>query len=761
MNRSLLSSLIRTAVLPSFALATPSQALVLFGLLAFPTASEATLPSWDFESSLQGWSGTNATVAAIPGARDGGTGTQMIQVTMSANGTYDGARVDITNAIPEFQSYFSAGQYVEISAWVRIPDSSDRDTLINLAFKAKQNTTDKFTYLDQLRTGTGAGIRREDGWVKMRSVIPSFRMAWDEYTNDRQTGATYSPTSLTLTARAATVGDTFLIDEIRFTPMITGVYSSYAPPGSSSPDDFLRPGPGINGFRLLDANGADVILNGINMWLYSDDNTDPASLLWNYYLYSFSESDLFRIREEYGMNVLRLNLDYRWFEKSFNATTKESVFKQEGFAWMDRMMELAREQRLYLILDLHTPPGGFQGPSGSTAPYFTNADLRKRAENLWVAFAQRYRHEPVIAAYDLINEPRPRSNADWYVEAERLTAAIRQQGGDSNHLVLVESPFPTDGNGFSILRIHDPANRVLYDSHYYSPAELTFNTNVNATYVSTNTDLDDGVFGELSFVQPDNWDDTIVALMLPPAYEMSETSATGLYSGQLTSHARSADLPALVGANAAPVNVGEFGLKRAVFQRDEAAALAYLADIHQVMDHYSVHRQYWSFRADFGLHDTFAGFLPVPRLRNETFHQFLVNLKTARSAMMKPEDRDADGMADIWERDKFGSTAASSGFQDVDEDGTVELAEYLAGTLPGDPHSSFQVSIQSVAEGTVTLSWEAIPWRTYVVERATTLAPADFTPIASRSASSRSSIQFIDTSPPAGAQVFYRVRVSE
>jgi len=730
-------------------------------LLASCIESAGALPSWDFESGIQGWTAVNASITQTPATRDGNEGTQVALVTMSAIGTYDGARVDLTDAISELQTHFAAAHYIEISAWVKIPDSSDRDTLINLALKGKQGATDKFTYLDQLRTGTGAGIRREDGWVRMRSVIPAFRHAWNEYDNDRQAGTLYTPDSLVLIARAGVAGDTFLIDDIRLTPMIPGTYSGYTPALTSAPGDFLRPGTGAEGFRLLDANGADVVLNGINMWLYDDDPATPVSQIWNYLLYSFSESDLARIRDEYGMNVLRLNLDYRWFEQDYNPTTQVSTLKQEGFAWMDRMIEQAREHRLYLILDLHTPPGGFQGPTGTVATYFTNADLRKRTENLWVAFAQRYRHEPIIAAYDLINEPRPLHNADWYAEAESLTAAIRQQGGDSNHLVLVESPFPTDGNGFTMVRINDPANRVLYDVHYYSPTPFAFNTNTLSTYVSGNTNLSDGIFGERSFVESDNWDDTIISQMIPAAYDMSPANAISIYPGQLLEHARSTALPPLSGTNAAPVNVGEFGVKVAVFQRAESAVLDYLTDIHQVMDHYGVHRQYWSFRGDMGLHNTFAGFLPVSRLRNEAFHTFLVNLKQSRAGMRKPEDRDNDGMADIWERTHFEGIGLSNGSVDTDHDGTSDVTEYLAGTMPRDPNSFFHISSQARAGGLFTLEWNAIPWRVYTIERSTSLLPDSFAPIATRHVLTRSALGFTDPSPVAGPNAFYRVQVAE
>lgn len=750
-------SAIKTLLCRALPLARSLQWLLLYPL---SLAAQAVLPAWDFESGLQEWTGVNAVVLLADGTRDGGEGSKVAQVTMSANGTYDGARVDISGAIAQFQSHFAAADYVEISAWVKVSDASDRNTLINLAFKAKQNTADKFTYLDQLRSGPGNGISREDGWVRMRAVIPSFRMAWDEYTNDTQSGALYAPTSLALIARAASAGDSFLLDDVRFTPMIPGIYSDYTPPLSSSPDDFLRPGHGSEGFRLIDANGTDVVLNGINMWLYSDSLSDPVSLLWNYYLYSFREGDLARIRDDYGMNVVRLNLDYRWFEKDYDTTTKASVFKKEGWAWMDRMIGQARDKRIYLIVDLHTPPGGFQGPGGATAPYFSNTDLRQRTENFWVAFAQRYRHEPIIAAYDLVNEPRPQTNADWYAEAERLTAAIRQAGGDSNHMVLVESPFPTDGRGFTILRIADSANRVLYDLHYYSPPGFTFNSDTTSTYVSDNTNLSDGIFGEISLVQSDDWEDAIVESIVPTVYDMTQSDALSLYPGQLSTHARSPAISQLTGTHAAPINIGEFGLKVATFQRAQSAAADYLSDLHQVMDRYAISRQQWSFRGDMGLYPAFAGFLPVDSQRNEALHQLLIDLKAARTTMLKPEDTDDDGLADVWERQNFGTLIASDGTIDSDKDGSSDLAEYLGGSDPSDPCSAFRLRRVADSAGGIQLQWNGIPWRHYTIERARSLAPDDFSAIATRQTAGHSTLAFSENLLLAQPAAFYRIRVS-
>jgi hypothetical protein len=407
-----------------------------------------------------------------------------------------------------------------------------------------------------------------------------------------------------------------------------------------------------------------------------------------------------------------------------------------------------------LILDMHAPPGGYQGPGGAVAAYFSDANLQKRTENLWTAIAQRYRHEPQIAAYDLINEPRPQHNMDWYTEAEQLVAVIRQQGGDSNHLVLVEAPFPTDGNGFAVVRINDPAGRILYDIHYYAPTAFTYNQNTSSTYVSGNTNLTDGIFGERSFITYDNWDDTIIGEIVPVAYGMTVSQAVGIYTAQLTNSSRSTVLPSLAGTNAAPVNIGEYGVVIGTFQRAESASINYLTDLTQVLDFYGIHRQYWSFRGEtLGLHNTFAGHLSVPRLRNEALHNFFVNQKQVRSEMRLPEDRDQDGLADIWERRYFGHITNAVPDNDPDRDGLTNQDEYLAGTDPDDVHSTLSADVDARSGGGNLIRWTSQSGRSYSILWTDNLTNR-FRPLATNLPAQNA---WTDTVHNADAKGFYRI----
>ncbi|MBA1330892.1 hypothetical protein QQ73_06880, partial [Candidatus Endoriftia persephone str. Guaymas] len=107
-----------------------------------------------------------------------------------------------------------------------------------------------------------------------------------------------------------------------------------------------------------------------------------------------------------GLTVVRLDLWWKLFEDENNPYT----YKQEGWDWLNKNIVWAREAGVRLILDMHGPHGGFQGP-GYDGDFWSNSDYMARTKALWDEIASRYKDETVIAAYDLFNEPAPPTQA--------------------------------------------------------------------------------------------------------------------------------------------------------------------------------------------------------------------------------------------------------------------------------------------------------------------------------------------------------------
>jgi aryl-phospho-beta-D-glucosidase BglC (GH1 family) len=124
---------------------------------------------------------------------------------------------------------------------------------------------------------------------------------------------------------------------------------------------------------------------------------------------------------------------------------------------------------------MHIPQGGTQYTLEG-ADLWSSKKNQKRFIALWKAIAKRYKDEPVIAGYDLLNEPIvPRSRDQWKNLANQVTREIRTV--DKNHLIIMESilGIATDWRSFhrieNLLLIND--DNVLYSFHFYLPHSFT------------------------------------------------------------------------------------------------------------------------------------------------------------------------------------------------------------------------------------------------------------------------------------------------
>ncbi len=170
-----------------------------------------------------------------------------------------------------------------------------------------------------------------------------------------------------------------------------------------------------------------------------------------------TEEDVAYLRS-LGANVIRL--PFHW-----------SYAEGEGVQYLDRAVAWARAQGVYLILDLHAVPG-WQNPGWhSDNPYgvslfWEEPHYQDRVIALWEALADRYRDEPAVAGYDLLNEPYASENGPVIEFFRRLIRAVRAV--DRRHLLFVEgNRYARDFQGFEALLEEDEG--IVFSSHNYMP----------------------------------------------------------------------------------------------------------------------------------------------------------------------------------------------------------------------------------------------------------------------------------------------------
>ncbi|QBN19535.1 cellulase family glycosylhydrolase [Flavobacterium nackdongense] len=157
----------------------------------------------------------------------------------------------------------------------------------------------------------------------------------------------------------------------------------------------------------------------------------------------------------WGFNSIRLPMHYNLYTPAIeNEKDGQITWLEEGFTMTDNLLNWCAANKMYLILDLHGAPGG-QGHDANISDYDpSKPSLWESAANqdkmiaLWKKLAQRYKNNPWIGGYDIINEPNwnftganlngcdETSNVPLKALLTSITKAIREV--DSNHLIFIE-----------------------------------------------------------------------------------------------------------------------------------------------------------------------------------------------------------------------------------------------------------------------------------------------------------------------------------
>lgn len=188
----------------------------------------------------------------------------------------------------------------------------------------------------------------------------------------------------------------------------------------------------------------------------------------------FTKQDIKLIKEK-GFNSIRIPLDYAFlFQPS---ELKVELDKNSGnWNFLDKIIEVCQSEGVYVILDLHAAPGGQTGTNIDNSKLdkpelFTNPIYQDQTVFVWESLAEHYRDYPIIACYDLLNEPLPKWFSQYNNQLaplyKRIIKAIRKI--DPFHMVTVEGTvWSTDWEIFDSLW---DENILLQFHKYWSPPD--------------------------------------------------------------------------------------------------------------------------------------------------------------------------------------------------------------------------------------------------------------------------------------------------
>jgi len=179
--------------------------------------------------------------------------------------------------------------------------------------------------------------------------------------------------------------------------------------------------------------------------------------------------------EVWNANLIRFQIGRRAGEDHTTAEGFRKIVARK-LAELDAILPSARRYGIKIVVDMHV------GPGTSVNQLLSNQlswepEMQQLLADVWREIAQKYRNEPAIYGYDLLNEPReenyvytPGGGLDWNRLAEKVARAIREV--DPDRPIIVESAQWGSAAGFeNLIPIDVPG--IIYSFHIYSPAEYT------------------------------------------------------------------------------------------------------------------------------------------------------------------------------------------------------------------------------------------------------------------------------------------------
>lgn len=236
-----------------------------------------------------------------------------------------------------------------------------------------------------------------------------------------------------------------------------------------------------DGTRIVDAQGQPVLLRGVGLggWMLQEGymlelpqfgtqqviraniakliGEEKTQAFYTAWLDNHTTKADVDAMAAWGFNSIRLPMHYALYTLPVEREPVKGgqTWIEEGFRRTDALIAWAKANHMVVILDLHAAPGG-QGNDINISDrnprqpsLWEDPAQQDKMVALWRELARRYRDEPAVAAYDILNEPnwgfadkadkngcRETGNAPLRALLKRTTEAIREV--DPRHIVVIE-----------------------------------------------------------------------------------------------------------------------------------------------------------------------------------------------------------------------------------------------------------------------------------------------------------------------------------
>lgn len=192
------------------------------------------------------------------------------------------------------------------------------------------------------------------------------------------------------------------------------------------------------------------------------------------------------IGRTYNANIARFQInvwstsDNPLLSDPTNMTSYDAWFNAK-IATLDNACIWAQQNDIKLIVDMHYPPGGYDAQNQAMLEY--NSTYYSKYIANWKFIATRYRNNPAVYAYDLLNEPsypltdaKPQSAESKNIFDVMFDAAEAVRAIDSVKPILVESVAYANHQWILNQEPFLSIPNIVYSVHFYKPDEYINST---------------------------------------------------------------------------------------------------------------------------------------------------------------------------------------------------------------------------------------------------------------------------------------------
>ncbi|WP_203981503.1 glycoside hydrolase family 5 protein [Planosporangium flavigriseum] len=236
------------------------------------------------------------------------------------------------------------------------------------------------------------------------------------------------------------------------------------------------------GGKIVDANGKEVVLTGVNWFGLETGNYAPHGIWQRNWQQMLDEM------VGQGFNTLRLPYSNEALQaksiptQGIDTKMNPDLVGLNGEQIMDKIVNGATSRGMMVMLDRHRPD-----QYGQSSLWYTDKVSEETWINDWVKLATKYKNNPLVIAADLHNEPHAEATwgdgnekTDWKMAAERAGNAILK--ANPNMLIVVEGIETYKGEGGKgywwggnlqgakehPVKLSDQS-KLVYSAHDYSP----------------------------------------------------------------------------------------------------------------------------------------------------------------------------------------------------------------------------------------------------------------------------------------------------